>query len=95
MKTIPTKSIASLLAVAALTFAAPVFHAQASDLRMTVEQPRFTCQGAQSALSHVAFHPGEDVRTAAAPLPCCNGQLGCAQYLSTNTIVRQSHAWHG
>ena len=95
MKTSPTKSIANLIAIAALTFAAPVFQAHASDLRMTVEQPRFTCEGSHSALSHVAFHPGDDLKTVAAPLPCCNGQLGCAQFLSTNTIVRQSHEWHG
>ena len=93
MKTSPTKSKRNLLTVLGLALALPVMNAHASDLRMTVEQPRFTCEGAHSALSRVAFRPGEELKTA--PLPCCNGQLGCAQFLSTNTIVRQAHEWHG
>lgn len=79
--------------------------AQASDLRMTVEQPHFTCEGRGGDFSRVAYHPGETYGAApasatdpaddAAPLPCCDGKIGCAQFLSTNTIVRQSHEWHG
>ena len=67
--------------------------AKASDLRMTVEPPHFTCEGSQNALSRVAFHPDGDADKA--PLPCCDGKIGCAQFLSTNTIVRQAHEWHG
>lgn len=76
--------------------------AKASDLRMTVEQPHFTCEGHGGGFSRVAFRPGSDLRAApseaaddAAPLPCCDGKIGCAQFLSTNTIVRQAHEWHG
>jgi hypothetical protein len=93
MKTSPFKSTRNLLTVLGFALVLPVMNAQASDLRMTVEQPRFTCAGAHSALSRVAFHPNDATRTA--PLPCCNGELGCAQFLSTNTIVRQTHEWHG
>ncbi len=80
------------LAVIALTLAVPLAGAHASDLRMTVEPPHFTCDGAQKTFSRVAFRP-DDVATA--PLPCCNGKIGCAQFLSTNTIIRQAHQWHG
>ncbi len=83
-----TRTIAIIGALCAIS----VLHAQASDLRMTVESPHFTCEGAQKFLSRVAFHPGA---ADPAPLPCCDGQIGCAQFLSTNTIVRQSHEWHG
>ncbi|MCQ8241892.1 hypothetical protein [Rhizosaccharibacter radicis] len=68
--------------------------AQASDLRMTVEKPHFTCEGRQASLQHTAYRPGDAERAAAdqfdgqAPLPCCDGQIGCAQFLSTNTILR-------
>ncbi len=71
--------------------------ARGADLRMTVEKPRFTCERGGSALSHVAFHP-ERQRAAGAvlptALPCCDGQLGCAQFLSTNTVVLPSRRWH-
>ncbi len=81
-----------ILRIIGLACALPMLHAQASDLRMTVEQPNFTCQGAQKYLSRVTFHPAD---TLGAPLPCCDGKIGCAQFLSTNTIVRQAHQWHG
>ena len=63
-----------------------------ADLRMTVERPHFTCEGRVRHFSDVAYHPGQ---ADAAPLPCCDGQIGCAQFLSTNTIVRATHEWHG
>jgi len=73
---------------------APV--AAASDLRMTVEKPHFTCEGHGALLSHTAYVPGAERRAVAqtadeAPLPCCDGQIGCAQFLSTNTILRTRH----
>ena len=71
----------------------PALGAQASDLRMTVETPHFTCEGARNSLSRVAFRP--DDPSTPAPLPCCDGKIGCAQFLSTNTVVRQSHEWRG
>ncbi len=83
--------IKHLLAIAAM-FLIPI-GAEAAGLRMTVEHPHFTCEGRHGNLSHVAFRPG-DLATDA-PLPCCDGQLGCAQFLSTNTIVRQPREWRG
>ena len=86
----------------ALLVAVPAMCASASDLRMTVEQPHFTCQGHDSHFSHIAYVPGgagqdlSDVASDdAAPLPCCDGKIGCAQFLSTNTIIRQATQWHG
>ncbi len=62
---------------------------RASELRMTVEKPHFTCEGRGQLMSHVAYVPGADQRKAIddAPLPCCDGQIGCAQFLSTNTVL--------
>jgi hypothetical protein len=69
----------------------------ASELRMTVEKPHFTCDGRGSLLSHASYVPGaykasvdED-----APLPCCDGQVGCAQFLSTNTILHPDLSLRG
>ena len=76
--------------------------AQASELRMTVEKPHFTCEGHGRLLSHVAYVPGADASNVDpqaagddAPLPCCDGQIGCAQFLSTNTILHPSHPLRG
>ncbi len=66
--------------------------AWAGDLRMTVEKPRFTCERGGVSLSHVAFH-GSRPRLAEAVLPCCDGRLGCAQFLSTNTVVLPQQRW--
>jgi hypothetical protein len=63
--------------------------AQASALRMTVEKPHFTCESRGIALSHVVFHP-EDHAGVKPSLPCCASQLGCAQFLSTNTVLHLS-----
>jgi hypothetical protein len=81
------------LAILALAAAVPSLAAQASDLRMTVEKPHFTCEGGVQFYSRVAYRPSDAVASPA--LPCCDGKIGCAQFLSTNTIVRQSHEWHG
>jgi hypothetical protein len=82
--------------------AIPGAASSASGLRMTVESPHFTCEGHATNFSHVAYIPGAtggDLSDAAAdgsaPLPCCDGKIGCAQFLSTNTIIRQSTEWHG
>ena len=66
---------------------------KASELRMTVERPHFTCEGRGQLLSHVDYVPGQDRRKVVdeAPLPCCDGQIGCAQFLSTNTILHADH----
>ncbi len=62
-------------------------------LRMTIERPHFTCESGGRTLSRVAYHLHE-----AAPqqgvLPCCDGQIVCAQFLSTNTVVRPGQRWH-
>ena len=61
---------------------------------MTVEKPHFTCEGSGMMLSRVAYRPGH--RPSAGPvLPCCDGKLGCAQFLSTNTILHPVRQWHG
>ena len=65
---------------------------RAADLRMTVEKPRFTCERGGVSLSHVSFHAGQ-ARLANAVLPCCDGRLGCAQFLSTNTVVLPQRRW--
>ena len=64
--------------------------ANASDLRMTVQKPHFTCEGHDRGVSTVAWTPDGP---SGAPLPCCDGKIGCAQFLSTNTIIRQKHEW--
>ena len=64
--------------------------AQAAPLRMTVAKPHFTCEGRDKLLSQAAYVPGAD-----APLPCCDGKIGCAQFLSTDTIVRPDHPQRG
>ena len=61
----------------------------ASDLRMTVERPHFTCETHGASFSRAAFHPGREPMPPS-PLPCCDGQLGCAQFLSTSTVLRAS-----
>lgn len=78
------------LTLAILLSFGPALGAQAAGLRMTVEHPHFTCEG-RTAYSSVAYHPGV---ADTAPLPCCDGRIGCAQFLSTNTIVHQGHEWH-
>ena len=85
-----------------LIMASMAIGAQASELRMTVEKPHFTCEGHGQLLSHVAYVPGADASGATrqntsddAPLPCCDGQIGCAQFLSTNTILHPSHPLRG
>lgn len=89
------------LLVALLPFSAmQVGAAQAGELRMTVEKPHFTCEGHGHLLSRVAYIPGAPVqdgfaKTGDAPLPCCDGQIGCAQFLSTNTVIRSAAALRG
>lgn len=72
--------------------------AQASELRMTVEKPHFTCEGHGRLLLHASYRAGDyklAVDADEAPLPCCDGQLGCAQFLSTTTILHPSHPLRG
>ncbi len=59
---------------------------------MTVEKPHFTCEGNGRMLSHVAYRLSQ--QPLSAPLPCCDGKLGCAQFLSTNTVVHPVRHWH-
>ena len=84
-----TRTILGLAILPLLAFSAP---AGAFDLRMTVQSPHFTCEGRVRSLSEAAYRPGDP---ATAPVPCCDGQIGCAQYLSTSTVVRARHEWHG
>jgi hypothetical protein len=90
MKTIPTLPV--LLAI--IAFGA-TSQARASELRMTVEKPHFTCEGRGRLLSQAAFRPGQDRQPTDAPLPCCDGQIGCAQFLSTSTIVNPDRPQRG
>jgi hypothetical protein len=85
------RSLLSACAFAVLTgvSAAP---ARASDLRMTVEKPRFTCESSRASLSRTAYHAA--ARPGGPALPCCDGQLGCAQFLSTNRVLHSAHRWH-
>ena len=85
-----------------LCAALPVASAGASGLRMTVEQPHFTCDGNGRTFSHVAYvphgHANDDAGATgdgAPPLPCCDGRIGCAQFLSTDTIIHRATRWHG
>ena len=86
------KTILALSMMVSLTGIA----AQASELRMTVEKPRFTCEG-RSMLSHVAYVPGAERQKVSddAPLPCCDGQIGCAQFLSTSTVLHPERPQRG
>ena len=85
----PLVRIACLVMVG-LAAASQTAPARASSLRMTVERPHFTCEGSGVALSHVAY------RADAKPvLPCCDGRIGCAQFLSTSTVLRAPRRWHG
>jgi hypothetical protein len=88
-------SIRAFLAViaAGTGLVASISAGHASDLRMTVEKPQFICERGGGALSHAAYHPGQ--RPVAQPtLPCCDGQLGCAQFLSTSTVLHRPRRWH-
>ena len=83
--------------VMAAALAMTGFAAQAAELRMTVEKPHFTCEG-RSMLFHVAYVPGSAEQrpvSSDAPLPCCDGKIGCAQFLSTNTILHPEHPQRG
>ena len=56
------------------------FSAHAMELRTPVGKQLFTC--ATSGVSRVA------AIVDAMPAPCCEGQLKCAQFLSTTGIVK-------
>ena len=82
-------AVAAASMLAGTAFAAAPGVGLASDLRMTVEKPHFTCERHVASFSRAAFQSdGRPARPAA--LPCCDGQLGCAQFLSTNTVLRAS-----
>ena len=67
------------LVTAAMTLAL-AFSAHAVELRTPVTKQLFTC--ATPGVSRVAAVMN------AAPAPCCEGQLKCAQFLSTTNIVK-------
>ena len=75
---------ASLLAGAGIAAAPGIV--LASELRMTVEKPRFTCEARSASLSHVALR-ADRRRAAPTSLPCCDGRFGCAQFLPTSTVL--------
>ncbi len=60
----------------------------ASALHVTVEKPHFTCEGASAWFSHTAYIPADKT------LPCCDGKIGCAQFLSTYTVLHGASRWH-
>ena len=82
-------AVASLAALGTTALSRP---ASAIDLRMTVQRPHFTCEGHVRHFSDVAYRSGD---AGDAPLPCCDGQIGCAQFLSTNTVVRPPREYRG
>ncbi len=83
-----------LAAVAAVMLSgAGALAAPGDGLRMTVERPHFTCESGGTTLSRVVFRPRRAAASAA--LPCCDGQIGCAQFLSTTTVVRPGRRWRG
>ena len=67
------------LVTAAMTLAL-AFSAHAVELRTPVTKQLFTC--VTSGVSRVA------ALVDAVPAPCCEGQLKCAQFLSTTGIVK-------
>ena len=84
-----------LVAVAAVMLSgARAVAAPGDGLRMTVETPHFTCESGGPTLSHVVFRPGSDA-VQHSTLPCCDGRIGCAQFLSTTSVVRPARRWHG
>lgn len=90
------KQLLSTLILLAAPAAATGVHA--AELRMTVEKPHFTCEGRGTILGKVAYVPGEYKQAVSdedAPLPCCDGQIGCAQFLSTSTVLHPGHALRG
>ncbi len=101
MTTIRVLRLLLVLAVPAMAS-----RAQAAELRMTVERPHFTCEGHATLLNHAAWRPDaagtrallwqvSDAIDPGAPLPCCDGQIGCAQFLSTNTILHPERRLRG
>lgn len=78
-------------AIICLTAFGPM--AEASDLRMTVEKPHFTCERTGIAMSRVVYR-GKPDAIPVQVLPCCDGLLGCAQFLSTSTVVHPPHRLH-
>lgn len=82
--------------LAAVPLSAAVSAQAGADLRMTVEKPHFMCESRRSRFSRVAYRLGEAGGEAAAEpaQSCCDGQLGCAQFLSTNTVLRPLRRWH-
>ena len=61
-------------------------------LPMSAQRPHFVCA------PHAVFRStagGGEAAAPTAPLPCCNGRLACAQFLSTTTILHGSKRWHG
>ncbi len=92
------RKISTLSALFLMVLPVAVTSAHAAELRMTVEKPHFTCEGRSTLLSKAAYLPNAEKRTVTdqdAPLPCCDGQIGCAQYMGTNTILRPSRALRG
>ena len=60
-------------------------------LHVTMERPHFICRANAARVSHTAYDPAGD---ADAPLPCCDGRIGCAQFLSTHTVLHGKVRWH-
>ncbi|MCQ8279189.1 hypothetical protein NFI95_12115 [Acetobacteraceae bacterium KSS8] len=92
------RKISTLSALFLMALPVSMTGVHAAELRMTVEKPHFTCEGRSSMLSKAAYLPNAEKRSVTdedAPLPCCDGQIGCAQFMGTNTILRTSRALRG
>ncbi len=90
------RPVASAVLISAGLAWAPLSNASSAetrpDLRMTVEKPHFMCESSRLLFSRVAYHPGG--MDAGTVKSCCDGQLGCAQFLSTNTVLHPLRRWH-
>lgn len=64
----------------------------AGELHPAYAKPHFTCETLRPL--RAAWHPERATRDEAQQT-CCNGQIGCAQFLPSSTALRQPHHWHG
>ena len=70
--------------------------AGAAQLQLSAPAPHFVCAGHGGvSLSRAAYAPPSATVARTPPLPCCNGRLACAQFLSTTTILHGPKRWHG
>ena len=69
--------------------------ASVAQLQLSAPLPHFVCAGHGVSLSRAAYTPPSAPAARTVPLPCCDGQLACAQFLSTTTILHGPKRWRG